>query len=1098
MSELREGTTTLLFTDVQGSTGLGARSGDDSARRILRRTDEIIRARVRDHGGHEVKGLGDGLMVAFSSARKAVSCAAAIQRDLEQSADVSSDELPPVRMGLNAGEVIAEDGDLFGSTVGAAARICDVAAGGEVLVSEVVKVLAGTVPEVAWQDRGQVTLKGFPEPCRLYRAEWRSETVPERAGLTPFVGRKKERAELRSWFDRLDQGRGGLVAIGGEPGVGKTRLAEELIREAEARGFRTVTGRCYEMDSPPPYGPFVEVLEAAAKEVDPTTFRMALGPAAGEIAKVLPHLRHAYDDIPPPLELPPQQERRYLFNSIGEFIERASALKPLVVLFDDVHWADEASLQLMEHIAPQLPDLPVLVVATYRDVELDVYRPLAKTLEDLLRRRLISRMSLTRLPEDGVGAMLTKLAGSSPPPSLTETIFRETEGNAFFVEEVFRHLDEEGRLRDSAGNWRADLRVEDLEVPEGVRLVIGRRLQRLAPATTKLMTCAAVIGRVFDFHLLEAVAGDDGGDELLDSLDEAQRSHVVMSRAEGRDAKVVFVHELIRQTLLGAIALPRRQRLHLRVAEAMEKVYAEDLPAHAAEIAHHLYRAGAAADPGKTQEYLSMAGDRAIEAAAFAEALKYFDEACELSASQSDVDRAALLFRVGLARRSLGQLDDGLTAWREALSLYEAAGDTASVAAVTPDIGLQLGWAARWPEALEMAGRGLAAIGDAVTGDRARLQAIAAIALGWAGDYDGAVQMIEAAVALVEELGDPLLLGEALTVQTAHHFAYSETLLGLETGERAMSLLRDTPGAWNYAAAVSFSAVTTYYAGDMDRAEALGDEAVSLGHSLGHFASLIFGDRTRTFVRLNRGEIGPAEFLAFAEKDFELCRSSGLPFEAYALCFRTNAQWGLGDLDGALASAEEAARTEPPSALWGYAQGLRFLVHAAAGPTERALELRADLLTMLPQTGRANSNGIWSTLLFLIEGSSFLGIEEEDSRLYDLVRELQLGGTAVRFDGQSLELFAALAAASCGRDDLARDHFEKALEDTARMGVKTSQLDTSLYYARMLAGRGRPEDAVRARELLDFAAAGYEAMGWVARVPTIEAVGRTLDGEPGP
>ncbi|HEV2754655.1 MAG TPA: AAA family ATPase [Actinomycetota bacterium] len=1094
MSELREGTTTVLFTDVEGSTDLGTRAGDDSARRVLRRQEEIIRTQVQSHAGHEVKALGDGLMVAFSSARKAVSCAASMQRELERAADASTSELPAVRIGLNAGEVIVEDGDLFGAAVSAAARICGAASGGEVLVAEVVKVLAGTVPGVTWKDRGEVALKGFPEPCRLYRAEWREDPVADTSGLTPFVGRKKERAELRAWFDRLEDGRGGLVVIGGEPGVGKTRLAEELIRDADAHGFRTVTGRCYEMESPSPYGPFVEVLEAASKEVDPVTFRMALGPSAGEIAKVLPQLRHGYDDIPPPLELPPEQERRYLFNSIRDFIRRASALKPLVVLFDDVHWADDASLQLMEHIAPELPDMPVLVIATYRDVELDVYRPLAKTLEDLLRRRLVTRMSLTRLPEETVGAMLSKLAGETPPPSLTTAIYRETEGNAFFVEEVFRHLDEEGRLRDDDGRWRADLRVEDLEVPEGVRLVIGRRLQRLAPETTKILTAAAVIGRVFDFRLLEAVAGDGerDGDELLDCLDEAQRSHVVMSRAEGRDAKVVFVHELIRQTLLGAIALPRRQRLHLRVAEAMEKVYADELASHAAEIAHHLYNAGVAADPAKTQEYLVMAGDRAMDGAAFGEALKYFEEACELRASQSDSERAAILYRVGLARRSLGHLDEGLSAWREALALYEAAGDVASVAAVTPEIGLQLGWAARWPEALEIAGRGLAAIGEGMTGDRARLHGIAAIGLGWAGDYDGAMQMIDAAESISRQLDDPLLIGSSLTVKTAHHFAYNQTRAGIETGEQAMALLRGTAEEWNYGACVAFTAFAHYFCGELDRAGELAEEAIDVGRRLGHLAAQMFGERAGFFVKACRGEATPADFVAFSERDYELCRRSGLPFEAYSTSFAAEAEWRRGNLDEAVRLADEAAATEPPSALWGFAQGLRFMIYAAAGRADEARAILAELEGLLPQPGRPNPNGLWSVLLFLIEGRAVLGLRRDDAKLYELAGELREAGPVMRFDAQSLELLRALAAAGAGLDDAAPGHFERAIEEAEELGLVHARSDSSLYYAEFLAGRGGDGDSARARDLLDAAVAGFERIGWAWSKARAEALRERL------
>lgn len=1076
MGELREGTTTLLFTDVEGSTSLGARSGDDAARGVLRHVEEIVRAGVAAHDGIEVKSLGDGLMVAFHSARRAVACAAAIQRDLEEARD-SDAALPRVRMGLNAGEVIHEDGDLFGSAVSAAARICNAASGDEVLASDVVKVLAGPLDDVVWDDRGEVSLKGFETPVRLCAALWRKEPGVGSSGVTPFVGRRRERAELRTILDRLDDGRGGLLVIGGEPGVGKTRLAEELIADAAARDHRALIGRCYEMEAPPPYGPFVEVLEAALKEVDAETFRMALGPSAGEVAKVLPQLRHLYDDIPAPLELPPEQERRYLFNSIRDFIERASSVKPLVVLFDDVHWTDEASLQLLEHIAPDLAGMPVLVIATYRDVELDAYRPLAKTLEDLLRRRLVTRMSLGRFDAELVGAMLTKLAGEAPPETLTASIFKETEGNAFFVEEVFRHLDEEGRLRDDRGRWRTDLEVGELEVPEGVRLVIGRRLQRLAPETTKLLTAAAVIGRVGDFRLLEAVAGGDG-DELLDCLDEAERSHVVMSRVEGREAKVVFVHELIRQTLLGAIALPRRQRLHLRVAEAMEKVYAEDLPPHAAGIAHHLYSAGAAADPAKTHEYLVMAGDRAMEGAAFAEALKYFEEACELGAPQPDAERAALLYRVGLARRSLGQLDAGLTAWREALALYEAAGDLQSVGAVTPDVGLQLAWAARWPEALEIAMRGLAAIGDARTSDRARLQGIAAVALGWAGDYDGAVSLLDQAVGVAEELGDDLLLGEALAVEAAQHFAYLEVNEALDAAARSMELLQDSSAVWNYVSAGAFGALASYFAGELDRALAVADETVSLAQRVGHFAGLMFAERVKTFAGSCRGEVDPHEFIAFSERDAALCRAADLPFEAYSTCLHAMAEWRLGHLDEGVRLVDEAAASEPPSALWGFAQGLRFLLLVAAGRREDALARAAEIEGYLPDPGRVVSNGASSVLFYLIEGSALLGLRRDARDHYDLVRGLQAQGAVVRFDGMSIEMIAGLAAAAAGLEDLAVEHFERALVECGERGLRTAYLDTCTYYGQWLLERGEAAGVKRAKALLDDAAEGFRELGW--------------------
>ena len=187
-----------------------------------------------------------------------------------------------------------------------------------------------------------------------------------------------------------------------------------------------------------------------------------------------------FPDIPPAADLPAEQERRYLFNSFLEFIERASRVQPLLLVLEDLHWGDDSSLLLLQHIAQQLSEMPVLVVGTYRDVELDVARPLAKALEELLRQRLAHDVTLRPLPEADIEAMLRARSGQEPPARIVEVIYRETEGNPFFVEEVFKHLVELGKLFDAEGNWRSDLEIGEEEVPRGVRLVIGRRLERVS------------------------------------------------------------------------------------------------------------------------------------------------------------------------------------------------------------------------------------------------------------------------------------------------------------------------------------------------------------------------------------------------------------------------------------------------------------------------------------------------------------------------------------------------------------------------------------------------------------------------------------------
>lgn len=1069
-----EGTVTVLFTDVEGSTDLGARAGDQSAREVLRAQEELIRTKLTEYGGREIKSLGDGLMIAFTSARQAVGCAVAIQRALEQQRLEDAGGVPPVRMGLNAGEAIQEGDDLFGSAITAAARISAKARGGEILISEVVRALVGTYTDGIIRERGRFRLKGFDERWRLFEVVWREETPTRvRFERTPFVARKEERTELRAFLDRLEKGLGSLVLIGGEPGVGKTRIAEEIAREGRDRGIRTLVGRCYEMDSPPPYLPFVELLEGASKEVDPRTFRAALGDAAGEVAKVMPQLRHMFDDLPPPLELPPEQERRYLFNSIRDFVLRAAAARPLVVILDDLQWADESSLLLLQHVAQTFEEIPVLILGTYRDVELDVHRPLATALETLVRRRLAHRMVLSRLSVQGVAAMLTKLKGEPPPRELVEAIYSETDGNAFFVEEVFRHLSEEGLLFDREGGWRSDLTVAELKVPEGVRLVVGRRLERLSETTRSALTAGAVIGRTFDFRLLEAI-GEVGPDELLDAIDEGEHAGLVASSSEGSNARITFEHELIRHTLLSGVAVPRRQRLHLRAAQAIEKAYAATLADRAAEIAHHLSQAGAAADVTTTARYLRLAGDRAMEAAAFRGALRSYEEALSLLPHDRETERAELLFRLGNAQRSLGQLDEGIASWRESLAFYESVGAGEEVARLTTEIGTQLAWAARWSEAIEMVGRGLAASGEVGSG-RVHLLGLAGIALAWIGHEDHAAGMIEEALSLAREMGDDRCLGEALTAECIHLYAYMRFPQALETGVEAGDLLRSSGDLWGLATALGFAMFSASFTLRFDQALEIGEELEPLAARLGHAGATMFVNRCRSLIRQTHD---PDHVAAdqFARADLELCKRSQLPWTSQSHIFLGLAAFKRGDWETALDHFDEARNTDPPSALWGWGLGNLFVLRTLTTPDD-ALLLLSEIRASLPRPGESATVGRWMLALFLAEGLAALGMKEEAGRLYPIVHTVLETGTMLRFDGRPLHCVAGIAAAA-GRDwHRSEDHFRSAVKQLAPFPNAFERHEVNRFYAQMLLERDDPGDSDAALEMLHAARSGYARMG---------------------
>jgi tetratricopeptide (TPR) repeat protein len=394
--------------------------------------------------------------------------------------------------------------------------------------------------------------------------------------------------------------------------------------------------------------------------------RQALGENAPEVAKLMPELRQRYSDIPEPVSLPPEQERRYLLHGVGEFVERAARGQPLLLIFEDLHRADESTLLLLRHLAQRISEVPVLILGTYRHLELEPGRPLTAVLPDLLRQRRVEEFLLRRLDEDGVAAILEGRAGKRPPPELVSLVYSETEGNPFFVEEVFRHLHDAGKLFDDEGNFRSGIHIADTEVPRGVSLVIGHRLDRVGETCRRALTAAAVVGRTFRFDLLGSIANVEE-EELLDAIEEAEHAILVEDASEGREARYAFVHEQIRQTLLSTLSTPRRQRLHVRVADALEKLYGSAVEDRAVDVAHHLYSAGAAADGERTARYLTLAGQRAIAALAFEDALRHF-EAVRTILSPDDRESQARVLRLrAQALRGAARMDEALETFAEAL-----------------------------------------------------------------------------------------------------------------------------------------------------------------------------------------------------------------------------------------------------------------------------------------------------------------------------------------------------------------------------------------------------------------------------------------------
>jgi tetratricopeptide (TPR) repeat protein len=899
------------------------------------------------------------------------------------------------------------------------------------------------------------------------------------AERTPFVGRDAEAGDLFRLLDRMLTGNGGLVLIGGEPGVGKTRLARELMTAARQRGCFCLTGHCYEMEGALPYMPFVEITEESVRLV-PQAVRAAMGDSAAEIAAMAPSLRRAYRDIPPTPDVPPNQLRRLIFGAFLEYLQRASQKSPGVFLLDDLHWADEPTLQLLMHVAPHLATMRILAIGTYRDVELDVKRPFAKTLEALLRQRLATRVTLRRLNESGVQHMLSAMSGSAAPAGLVRAVFRETEGNPFFIEEVYQHLREEGRLFDATGAWKTDLRVDAIDVPEGVRLVIGHRLDRLGERARKVLTAAAVIGRSFPLDLLNAVAGD-GEDEVLDAIEEAERTQLIAADANQRAPRYAFVHELIRTTLIAGLSLPRRQRLHLKIADMLERLRAGSLDSHASVLAHHLYQAGAAADGGRTAAFLLLAGRRTLMAGGFEETLEITENLLGLELADDDPRLGQGLEERGEALAGLQRYDDAVGAFERALTLYAARGDDAGIARAALGVaGTEL-WRGRFAHGVSPLTRGLASLSQDARRERLSLQAWLAAAHASGGDIDEAWRQVENLQAY-----GPYEPEQEVQVLFCVGFccrASADYQESVAAGRRALELLRPE-ALWDRADAFVNQLYGEYMLGRFAACDRqIPEFAAAAARSGHHGAAYLIGRLQSNIDLLRTGDV---------RTFYEEARQT-LAAPVFQFITRTSvgqALFYLGDVDRALDQLQTVVTEQPESHFFrGLPEGNLLAAAAMVGDTSRAEALVDGMVARLPRPGRRNLQGAYYALDTLITTLRLLGRHEHCGQLYPLAEEYLRSGTVISnltIGPSSPQLAAALAADAAGLTERARDHFEIAHRQARDLPMRMLQPMVLYWHGRSLSATSETADVLRGRSMVEAALADFRTLGLVIHAQLAE------------
>jgi DNA-binding NarL/FixJ family response regulator len=900
----------------------------------------------------------------------------------------------------------------------------------------------------------------------------------------PFAGRSRELATLRTLIPKA-QGEGLRFAlIGGEAGSGKSRLVHELAREVIDGGARVLYGACDSVVRRP-YGPFVEAIDQLMRDVDDGTLLGELGAPGEELARLVPGLGHRVDERPLPVAVDPDTERHRLHGAIGDLLAAAGRRAPLVVVIEDVHWADTPTLLLLRHLARGAAEARALVVTTFRDTEAEVPEALSAALVDLRRSEGVVRLRLGGLTADEIGEFVARALGDTSAadlPQVARLLSDLTQGNPFLMTEVWRTLLESDVVAVYDGGPRLTSALAELGSPEGVREVVSQRLARLSAATTSLLELAAVAGPEFDLAALgeSGLADADRSAALEEAIAHGMIEEVPSARIAFR-----FTHELVRRALYDRMPRLRRAELHLRVAEALEEAQATATGRGLAELAHHFGAAAPVDGPERAIEYSLLAGRSALSGLAFDEAAARFAFALELGIDDPYL-RAETQLELGTARFRAGGSDGAIEAFRAAAQIGRDVGDAALLARAA--VGFE---EACWRPgitdegAVELLEEASAALGDEDSELRVMVLAGLGRAYAFVGDYATSNGIRHDAIAMARRLGDRLGLATVL-VRSYWSLGAGSLEETLEMLSEARELAEDLGGADLQTEAMAWHVAGLIARGDLHRAERELAESHAMAVLQRQPFALHVAEHYASTIALCLGRLAEAEAAAERSHDWSRLLTGRAATGIYGV-----QMFGIRREQGRLAELAPVVRVLAGAE--GMRSGWRPAFAALLAELGMEEEAGRELARVREDGLEQFSSTLWvASLSYLADACVLVGDQEMASLLYPALAPLSGGnvliGNGVACYGAADRYLGRLAA-MLGDHDRASAHFDAALARNREMGADTWTAHTLFEFGRALRMRGRREDDGHAAALLSEAVALAERIGMPALLARARALG---------